>query len=190
MHVTRIVDSWANRDQLAGGAQLVDDRWGDAQARGEGVDSGRFRAGAAQPDQEPLDTLTHLRIEQRLMPRQPHAVAPPNELARRDKLIHDRTQRIVSQEQATSASMAARPGIIGLGAHPRDQPIDARIGSQWLTAVNTSHHRQKATLGEPRLCGVDRPLEWLVGHSAGLGRLCALDREPDRLELLVGEGVR
>ena len=190
MHVTRIVDSWSHGDQLARGAQLVDDRRGNAEACGEGVDAGRLCAGAAQPDQEPLDTLTHLRLEQRLMPRQPHAVAPPNELTGRDELIHDRTQRIVSQEQATSASMAARPGIIGLGAHPGDQGIDARIGRQWLAAVNTSQHRQKATLGEPRLYGLDRPLEWLVGHSAGLGRLCALDREPDRLELLVGEGVR
>ncbi len=189
MHVPRIVDSRSNGDQLAGRAQLLDDRRRNAEAAGERVDSGRLHASAAQPDEESLDTLTHLRIEEWLMRRQPHAMAPTNELPGGDELIDDGTHRIVAEEQSTGASMAARSRIVGLRAHACDQRVDARVGGQGLAAVDPSQHGQEATLGEPPLRGIDRPLEWLFGHSGGLGRLGAFDREPDRLELLVREGV-
>ncbi len=162
MHVSRIVDSRADSDQLAGHAQLLDDGRRNAEAAGEGVDSRRLHARAAQPDEESLDTLTHLRIEEGLMSRQPYAVSPSNELAGGDELIDHGTHRIVAEEQSTGTSMAAGSRIVGLGAHTCDQRINPRIGGQRLATVDPSQRGQEATRSEPPLGGVDRPFEWLV----------------------------
>jgi hypothetical protein len=89
-------------------------------------------------------------------------VAPPDELSCRNKLIDDGTHRVVAQEQAAGAAMAARARVVRLGSGARDEGIHANVGRQRLTAVDPSQHRQHATLGQPSLVGIDRPLEWLV----------------------------
>jgi hypothetical protein len=162
VHVARIVDSGRHGDQLPGAAQLLNDGRRNPQACGKRLDTRRLHSRAAQPDQEPLHTLTHLRIEQRLVIRQPHPVAPPDELSRRNKLIDDGTHRVVAEEQAAGAAMAARARVVRLGSDARDEDIHANVGRQRLTAMDPSQHRQQPTLGQPSLGGIDRPVEGLV----------------------------
>jgi hypothetical protein len=142
MHVAGIVDSRRQCDQLARGPQLLDDRRRNAEAGREGVDPGRLRPCAAHADEEPLDALTHLRIEERLMIGHPNAMTLSRHLAGSHELIDDGAHSVVAEDQAAGTSMTARPRIVRLRAHARNQRVDADVWGQGLTAVDAPQHRE------------------------------------------------
>ena len=84
--------------------------------------------------------------------------------ARTHQPIHDIAQRSVRQWESTPAAMGARSRRLG-GSQVSDQAIDAHVGPERLTSMESSERVEQAPLGEVPVCGFNRS----VGH----GRRCS-----------------
>lgn len=129
-----VVDPRPDRDEVAGGAQLVDERSRDPKACGHVFDRWRSRARLAQGCQESSDSFAHDRIERRCLVRQTNPMPLAPQCPRRDQRIHDGPQVGVTQRQWLLAAMRGRPGGLG-GAQLSDERVDTDVGAQWLPPV-------------------------------------------------------
>jgi len=110
-------------------------------------------------------------------------MSPPQNGPAGDQLIHHPAQVGIGQGQWLTASMPGPPHGLG-GAHLRHQRVDAEIAAQWCAPLVPPQRGEKATFGEAPLGGVDRSLAHSGSADVG-GGPCPVDRDPDRVRLLV-----
>jgi hypothetical protein len=151
VEVAGIVDPRRHPDELAGGAQLVEDRQRNAEARRDALDARRSRAGGAEAVDQLRDAGAHhwLQLCPHVGKGDPPAMT--DDRSGSDQAIEDGQQAGVVEREHPRSTVSERATITTLGARPAQEGVDPQVRRQRFAPVESPEGAEQPSLGESPL---------------------------------------